>query len=242
MKKTTKKLAVAVLAGAVFATGSIDFFAVQAAPVEASGRMAAAAGPCRPGRGPLNAEQAAKHLAAAFGLDETEIQTALQEQQIDMRDAGRAAMLAKASGKSFADVLAMKTKENSWPEVASALGVTRENVRTVMEQMMADRLESRAGIDKTVTARLLKEGYHPRDIEAAGLIARLSSQDIQKVLDQKKINNTWQDVARSLGLKEDALKTAMHPEEGAGMGSMGMTFGGPSELIWPDVSPADPEA
>ena len=241
MKKTTKKLAVAVLAGVVFTAGSIDFFAVQAAPVEANGRMAAA-GPCRPGRGPLNAERAAKHLATTFGLDETEIRTALQEEKIDMRDAGRAAMLAKVSGKSFADVLAMKTEDNSWPEVASALGVTRENVRMVMEQMMADRLEAKDGIAKTVTARLLKAGYHPRDIEMAGLIARLSSQDIQKVLDQKKINNTWQDVARSLGLKEDDLKTAIHPGEGGGMGWTNMPFGGPLELIWPDVSPADPEA
>ena len=240
MKKATKKLAALILAGAVFTAGTVDFAAVQAAPAQANERLAA--GPCRPGRGPLNAEQAAKHLAAAFGLDETEIRTVLQEQQIDMRDAGRAAILAKASGKSFADVLAMKTAETSWPAVASALGVTREKVRTVMEEMMADRLEARAGIAKTETARLLKAGYRPGDIEAAGIIARLSSQDIQRVLDQKKINNTWQDVARSLGLKADALKTAIHPGEGAGPGWMGMSAGGPPELVWPDVYPTDPEA
>ena len=49
----------------------------------------------------------------------------------------------------------------------------------------------------------------------------------QWVLDQKKINNTWNEVAKSLGIEEKALRGAIQPGEGPGMGWMGGPAGGP---------------
>ena len=227
MRYLSGKVIAGLLAGTMLTAGAIGFSFAQAAPAAERTTAEAEGMSCPPGHMKLDAAQAAEKLADTFGLDKAEILSALQDKQISFHDAGRAAMLAKASGKPFAEVAAMKTSAVHWPEIEKKLGVSREKVKAVMDELLAARLEKQAGIAPTVTAALLQNGYRPWDIEAAGVLSRLSGKDIQWVLDQKKISNTWNEVAKSLGIEEKALRGAIQPGEGPGMGWMGGPAGGP---------------
>ena len=48
--------------------------------------------------------------------------------------------------------------------------------------------------------QLLQEGYTSRDIGIAAELADASGKDIHAVIDMKKINNRWADVAKELGV------------------------------------------
>lgn len=147
----------------------------------------------------MNPSEAARHIHEQFGVDESEVRAALMEHR-DFHDVGQAAMLAKISGKSFSDVLALKTEDNDWKDVETQLGVTREQIRNEMNEMLAQRIGQCGDVDEATALKLLNNGYCDRDIAMAGKIAKASGKDIQSVLDLKKINNRWGDVAESLGL------------------------------------------
>ena len=66
--------------------------------------------------------------------------------------------------------------------------------------LRAARMADRLAMNKYTLKSLLKDGYHPRDIMMANLISKKSDKPILKVLSMKKINNTWQDVAKNVGL------------------------------------------
>lgn len=149
----------------------------------------------------------AKHLADSYGVDKAQVEAALKR-GVNIRDVQFASVLAKLSGKSFADVLAMKV---DWSQVAEKLGVTREQLANFQRQQQTEMLALNAGVDVKTVESLLKDGYHPQDILVAGKIAKAAGKDIKSVLGKRKINNTWVDVAKSFGV--DAKKILPPPPE-----------------------------
>lgn len=149
-----------------------------------------------------NVDNWAKNISEKYGVDAAQVETAFKD-GVHIEDIKSAAVLAKLSGKSFSEVLAMKV---DWAQVAEKLGVTREQLKAFHEQERDEHFAKRAGIDVKTWQSLIKDGYDPRDIMIAGKIAQVSNKNIKSVLDKRKINNTWEDVAKSLGVN---MKTIM---------------------------------
>lgn len=150
-------------------------------------------------------DKAAERLAEVYGIDKAAI-LAHYNNGVKFRDIGHAAFLAKATGKSLDDVLALKTDDNKWRDVVKSLGVTREQVKATRQALAADRLNTKLGLDREATLGLLEQGYRPGDIAFAGLLADNTGKSSQEVLDMKKINNTWRDVAENLGVSKDTMR------------------------------------
>ncbi len=220
-----KKMLTGMVAGALMAGLGFGILGGQAQAADNAVQQESGK-PCPPpmhghpgGQPPMmqrSADDIAKQLHDTFGVNEKEVKAALDERK-DFRDIGQAAMLSKISGKSFKDVMAMKTDDKHWPEVGKALGVTREQISAQMNEMTATRMAERGNVDKDTALKLLNNGYQPRDIGMAGKLAKISGKDIQAVLDMKKINNHWGDVAEQLGVDREQLR----PERPMGDGPQG---------------------
>lgn len=149
----------------------------------------------------------AKYFSERYGVDTAQVEQALSD-GVHIEDVRHAAILSKLSGKSFSDVLAMKV---DWAQVADKLGVTREQVAEFFNREREEGFAKHAGIDVKTLRNLLKDGYDMRDIAIAGRIAQASGKDVKTVLGKRKLNNTWEDVAKSLGV--DVKKIMPQPPE-----------------------------
>ena len=149
----------------------------------------------------------AKYFSENYGVDAAQVEKAMKD-GTHIEDIRQAAMLSKLSGKSFSDVLAMKV---GWRQVAEKLGVTREQIKNFRTQERATQLATQANSDVKTVEALIKDGYDPHDIVIAGRIAKESNKNIKSVLDKRKINNTWDDVAKSFGVD---MKKIMPPPPG----------------------------
>ena len=152
----------------------------------------------------------AKYFSAKYGVSAAQIEQALKD-GAHPADIHHAAVLAKLSGKNFSDVLAMKV---DWFQVADKLGVTRAQVGEFFKQERTEFFAKRANVDVKTFQALLKDGYHPHDVAVAGAIAKAANKNIKSVLDKRKINNTWDDVAKSFGV--DMHKIMPPPPHGHG--------------------------
>ena len=200
MKLMTKKMLAGMVAGAVLLAGGVT--CVQAAQDRGNTeQMAGRQGFHQPPQ--MDKEKIAEKIAGTFQVSKDEVLNALNSRE-DFHNVGQAAMLAKLSGKSFGDVMAMKTKDNRWRDVQDSLGITREQIRNEMDSLSAARIAEHGNVDLAAAKALLKNGYAAQDIEMAGILAKESGKTLQAVLDMKKINNRWTDVAKSLGV--DAKK------------------------------------
>lgn len=150
-------------------------------------------------------EKAAQHLSEAFGIDQATI-LAYNANGISFRDIHKAAFLANAGGKTLEDVMNHKTADNNWKDVAAALGITKEQMKTARQNITANRLHKKVGLDKQTTLDLLREGYRGRDIGMAAELAKNTSKPITEVLSLRKINNTWLDVAALVGVDKETFK------------------------------------
>ena len=65
----------------------------------------------------------------------------------------------------------------------------------------AERISKFAKIEKSKAKELIDKGYHHRDITMAAYLAEKSGKTINAVLQLKKINNRWSDVAKSLNVE-----------------------------------------
>lgn len=196
MDSLKKKMIAGMLAGAILTAGGVGLLSTQSEAAH-SYMTTQSQGPremC-----PIDAATMAQHIAEQFKVDKSQVQSAIEE-KTDFRDIGQAAMLAKISGKSFADVIAMKTDANDWSEIGKKLGVTYEQVLAERDDMTAERISRQGHVAKDTVVALLKEGYHPQDIDMAGQLGKAADKDVRQVLSYKKINNTWSDVAQQLGV------------------------------------------
>ena len=149
----------------------------------------------------------AKYFSEEYGVDSAQIEKALND-GVHIEDIRHAAVLSKLSGKNFSDVLAMKV---DWAQVAEKLGVTGEQVREFFIQEREEHFAKKTGIDVKTLKALLKDGYDPHDIAVAGKIAKAANKNIKNVLEKRRINNTWDDVAKSFGVD---MKKIMPPPHG----------------------------
>lgn len=212
MRWTQRKIVAGVVAGLVLTVGGFGMLSAQSKDkTDLRPRYCVTQGERTDGQPPkMSTDEVAQHIATSFGVDAKQVKSALDEQK-DFRDIGRAAMLAKISGKSFADVMALKTDDKDWRTIEESLGVTREKVEQVRSEMTAKDLSQDDNIDEAVALKLLKDGYEPWDISCAAILAKESGKDVQSVLDLKKINNRWGDVAGQLGVDRSALKKLHGP-------------------------------
>lgn len=157
----------------------------------------------------FNPQEAAENMAKTFDLDSKEILAAIEEKR-DFRDIMHAAVVAKASHQPFAHVIRRKTAENSWGDVEAAMRVSPEMIKEVRRDVAASWMSEKLKVEKEQVKSLINEGYKPKDISFAAVISRLSNNDMKKILLQKKLNNTWQDVAKENNVDEKDFKKAMH--------------------------------
>ena len=151
----------------------------------------------------------AKEVAEDYGVRESEVLKALNDKR-HLDDIYHAALLAKISGKSFQKVISMKT---DWFDVEKSLGINEDQIHNAREEMLIRDISINASISEDRVKKLLDDHYHPRDISIAGRLAKASNKDIQAVLDMKKINQRWFDVAKVLGVSEELVKSHGHFEE-----------------------------
>lgn len=198
--KKISRTAVAAVLAATFLTGGLAILpTVQAAD-----------GTDRPAieqRHKLDPEQLAERIATTFSLNKD---TVLQyyNNGTSFKDIRHAAFLAKAGSLSLDTVLQTKTDSNSWHDVAQTLNISPQQFKAARVDLQANHL-TKAGLDKQAAVALLDQGYHPRDIACANQLAKDTGNSIIDVLSYKKINNTWQDVATTLGVNPDQFKQEM---------------------------------
>lgn len=227
MKITQRKMIAGIVAGLVLTAGGFGVLSAQSQSQDGAQHRMFAKGERPDGQMPqMDASEAAKHIAETFGVDESQVKNAIENKK-DFRDIGQAAMIAKVSGKSFDEVMALKTDDKNWRDIGESLGVTREKVEEVRQSMTAQHLSQDGDIDESKALSLLKKGYEPRDIDCAAALAKASGKDIQSVLDRKKINNRWGDVAKELGVDANVLPKKFHGYGPHGHGPQGGPEGGP---------------
>lgn len=156
----------------------------------------------------ISPEQSAQHLFDAFGIDKATI-LHYNSTGMNFKDISRAAFLANASGKSLEDIISHKTVNNSWKDVATTMGITKEQTHAARQNMIANGLNKKIGLDKQTTLDLLNQGYHPQDIAMAGQLAKNTNKQISEVLSLKKINNRWSDIATIVGVDKETFKSDM---------------------------------
>lgn len=156
----------------------------------------------------VSPEQSAQHLSVAFSIDQATI-LQYNANGMSFKDISKAAFLANASGKSLDDVITHKTVDNNWKDVATTMGITKEQMHAARQNMVANGLTKKIGLDKQITLDLLNQGYHPQDISMASQLAKNTNKSINEILSLKKINNRWSDVANNLGVDKETFKNDM---------------------------------
>lgn len=206
-----KMLAAALAGGILLGTGLWSVGAAQ----PAAGPDGTWGGP--PGHhrmGPrMSDEEIATRATEMFGVEKAEVAAFLSENPRAFREVFLGSMLARTSGRSFAEVLAIYAEQEDWHAVENTLGVTKDMIHETMGELMAGRIaDEKTNLTREEAQALLREGYHPRDIRAAGILGKAANRDARDVLALKRINNRWTDVAQELGLDSDILREAFRPE------------------------------
>ncbi len=157
----------------------------------------------------IDSDTLAKEIAQQYDVNEKEVLAALKENK-PLDDVYYAAIFAKASGKSFRQVFAMKS---DWFDVMKALGITREKYDATVRELMAKDIAARSELDIKTVEKLMDKHYRPRDIRIAGRLAKASGKDVQSILDMKKINQRWFDVAKELGVNPEVTRPRSPADE-----------------------------
>jgi hypothetical protein len=204
MKMLNKKAIAGLVAGAFILAGAAIPFTVQAAAENNPGNFDKPAFHQRH----FDPDKMAQNISDTFGVNKEEV-LKYQQEGIKFRDLFRASFLAKASGQSLKEVMGAKTFDNTWKDVAKALGVTKEKMQATRNDIASTRLENKLSISKQTSLELMQQGYRPRDIAVANELAQNTGKPIGDVLSLRKINNTWYDVAQTLGVDDNTFKQDM---------------------------------
>ena len=159
----------------------------------------------------MSPEEIAKHLSEMFNVSETEVKQAIDAKK-DLFDIGQAAMFAKISGKSFNDVMAMRDSGKTWEQIGDALNIMEDDVQRELDKIEIMHITMRGDVDEKTANALYEEGYAPRDIDAAGIIAKASGKDVREVLERKTMKNSWKDVAKAFDV-DPALVKPERPDD-----------------------------
>lgn len=203
MNFLTKKSLIGLTAGVVLLVGAVSPLAVQAAAQDdCSGQ------PPAMHQRHFDPDKLAQRIADTYGVKKEDVLKYRQE-GINFRDVSKASFLSKASGKSLKEVMELKTYDNSWRDVAGSLGLTKEQLKATRNDIAATRLEQKLHISKEKTLGLMQQGYRAHDIAVANALAGNTGKPISDILDMKKINNTWHDVATAAGVDDNTFKQDM---------------------------------
>lgn len=153
-------------------------------------------------------DEMAQQFATTFNVDK-KVLLDYQAKGYTMRDFHQAALIASAGNKSFTEVMNAKTATNSWKDVMDSFSITNEQLQQAAQGFMSKQMSTMLQIDESTVNGLLKDGYQPNDIVMASVLSKQSSKTISNVLNMKKINNTWKDVATSLGIDEATFNQCM---------------------------------
>jgi len=208
MNLVSRRTMAAVVAGAFIMAGVAAPFIVQAADIQqppSAQHQKVQKDQNGPRDHRISPEKAAQNLSDSFGIDQATI-LKYNAGGMSFRDIGHAALLANAGGTTLEDVISHKTTDNKWRDVATTMGITKDQMKAARQNVVANRLDKKIGLDKQVTLDLLHQGYHPRDIGMAAQLAKNTSKPIVEVLSLKKVNNTWLDVATTVGVDKETFK------------------------------------
>lgn len=147
----------------------------------------------------MDPDKAAERIAAIFAVNKEDV-LSLYQQGYKMGAIAHAAFLSQAAGRPLADVLAMKTDQNTWQDVKNQLGLTPEQLKAERHAVTGQIMHLKFGFDAATVKDLLDQGQKPRDVAMAGLLAQNTGKSINDVIALKTKDNKWQDVAQSLGV------------------------------------------
>jgi len=204
---TKKNLAITVV-GILLLVGTLGVYIAQASPNDDHSAFGQGPGPSFDQHHHGDPDKMAQKIADTFGVDK-QIVLNYHNQGINFKDLSKAALLAKASGKPLKDVMAAKTYDNTWKDVAGSLGVTKEKIAAVRQDIAAVKLEKQLGIAKQTSLQLLHQGYRSHDIAIASQLAKNTGKPISDILGMRKINNTWEDVAQNIGVNDTTFRQDM---------------------------------
>ncbi len=203
MKLIGKKTMAGILAGTVLFTGGM-----YAAPALAKEAPPVAAVEAPPELTQADKDEIVNDCVKRYGVKESDVREALKARR-NPEDIYYAALLSKASGKSLHEIITAKA---DWREVERKFGITESQIDKVVNDMIATDIAERSGLAVDTVKDLLKNHYHPRDIRIAGRLAKESGKDVRDVLDMKKLNMRWRDVADKLHLDVEVLKAKIGAE------------------------------
>lgn len=202
MKIVSRKTIAAMVAGTFIIAGAASPFIVQAAETQ---EKPSAFHQKQGEERKISPEEAAKRISETFGIDQATV-LKYENDGMSVKDIHKAAFLAKAGNKSIEDVISQKTATNTWKDVAESLGITKEQMKETRQNMTATHLNKKTGIKQETALDLLQQGYHPRDIGMASELSKNTKKPIKDILNLKKINNTWSDVAKKLGVSDETFQ------------------------------------
>lgn len=201
MNVLTKKRIIGLIAGGVLFASLISPFAAQAA--EQCGDNSAGRGQHQ-----MDPDKISQQIEDTFGISKENV-LSYEKQGVAVKDLYKAAFLAKASGKSFQEVMQAKTWDNTWKEVVKVLSVTKGQIRATQQDLEAAQLENELHISTQTSLHLMQEGYRSHDIAVANELSPNTGKTIQDILYMKQTNTSWYDVAQQLGISDDAFAQDM---------------------------------
>ncbi|MEG6586149.1 hypothetical protein [Dendrosporobacter sp. 1207_IL3150] len=125
---------------------------------------------------------------------------------LSFKDITKAAYIAAAADQSIDYVINQKNSNNTWQDVAASMNISKEQIKTVKQTMIANRLQTTLGFDKQTTLPLIQQGYHSRHVAMAGLLANDSGKSINDIVIMKTKNNNWTDVGAKLGIDTSIIE------------------------------------
>ena len=198
--QTTKKKAILLAIAGAFAISGIAVPFMQNASAAAAKNEPAI---CQPDKN--HQDRFIKQAATELGVEQQTVKDFLAQGN-GPRDLHMALIFSEASGKSLTTVLADKTAAVSWPDLEKKYSLEQNQIRQARENLMIRQIIKFSALDEQSVKNLLKAGYQPHDIAFAGRLANKTHTSVQAVLDKKKINNSWRDVAKDIGLTETDLR------------------------------------
>lgn len=197
--QTTKKKAILFALAGAFAVGGIAVPFMQNASAAAKNEPTI----CQPDKS--HQDRFIKQAATELGVEQQAVKDFFAQGN-GPRDLHMALIFSEASGKSLSTVLADKTAAVSWPELEKKYSLDRSQLHQARENLMIRQVIKFSTLDEQSVRDLIKAGYQPHDIAFAGKLANKTHTSVQSVLDKKKINNSWRDVAKELGLSDSDLR------------------------------------
>lgn len=73
---------------------------------------------------------------------------------------------------------------------------------------IAQRIADTYGVNKDDVLKYCNDGVKFKDISKASLLAKAGNKSIKEVMEVKTYDNTWKDVAQSLGITKEQMKAA----------------------------------